>query len=125
MHPGSKFILNMKNSVESSTLLRARRWGNIANGVLLGTVGPIALIISAISLRLPHALLAGYITALGGTIAALELDFAPIAPWVAKHLSFLPRSPAAPRSSPSRAALPGPLEGQRHSQRSSRAYALL
>jgi len=89
----AEFAGKIQHSVEGNTLLRARRWGNIANGVLLGTTGPIALIISAVGLRMPLALLAGYLTVLGGTIAALELDFAPVAPWVTENLSFLATQP--------------------------------
>ena len=88
----AEFAGKIQSSVDGGTLLRARRWGNIANGVLLGTTGPIALIISAIGLRLPHAVLAGYLAALGGTITSLELGLSPIAPWVSKNLSFLASS---------------------------------
>lgn len=87
------FAGKVQHAVDGGTLIRARRWGNIANGVLLGTTGPVALIVSAIGLRLPQALLAGYLTALGGVIAALELDYAPVAPWVAENLSFLYTQP--------------------------------
>jgi hypothetical protein len=87
------FAGKVQHAVDGGTLVRARRWGNIANGVLLASTGPVALIISAIGLRLPQALLAGYLTALGGVIAALELDYAPVAPWIAENLSFLYSQP--------------------------------
>ncbi|EOD24640.1 hypothetical protein EMIHUDRAFT_463555 [Emiliania huxleyi CCMP1516] len=83
----AEFAGKIQSSVDGGTLLRARRWGNIANGVLLGTTGPIALIISAIGLRLPHAVLAGYLAALGGTITSLELGLSPIAPWILRFVS--------------------------------------
>jgi hypothetical protein len=89
----AEFAGKVQHAVDGGSLMRARRWGNIANGVLLGTTGPVALIISAIGLRLPQALLAGYLTALGGTIAALELDYAPVAPWIQENLSFLYTQP--------------------------------
>lgn len=85
----SELAGKLQASVDGGTLLRARRWGNIANGALLGTTGPIALLVSAVGLRLPQALLAGYLTALGATLVAIETRTPPVAEWVESNMRFL------------------------------------
>uniref|UniRef100_A0A7S4FA81 Uncharacterized protein n=1 Tax=Chrysotila carterae TaxID=13221 RepID=A0A7S4FA81_CHRCT len=79
----------VQRSVDSEGLLRARRWGNIVNGVLLGATGPVTFLVSMFSMRLSSAVLSIYLTAMGATLAALELGFAPIAPWVQENLHYL------------------------------------
>ena len=41
----------LQRSIDGETLLRARRWGNIANGALLAATGPIALVVSVFGRR--------------------------------------------------------------------------
>lgn len=79
----------VQRNIDTEGLLRARRWGNVANGVLLGATGPVTFIVSAISLRLANAVLSVYLTAMGVALAGLELSFVPVAPWIVENLSYL------------------------------------
>jgi len=83
---------HVQSHVDTEGLLRARRWGNVANGILLGATGPITFIVSAFSLRLANAVLSVYLTAMGASLAALELKISPIAPWIRENLSYLSTS---------------------------------
>ena len=53
----------LQRSIDGETLLRARRWGNIANGALLAATGPIALVVSVFGLKLSNIVLSLYVTA--------------------------------------------------------------
>ena len=53
----------LQRSIDADGLLRARRWGNIANGALLAATGPIALIVSVFGLKLSNVVLSLYVTA--------------------------------------------------------------
>ena len=56
----------LQRSIDGETLLRARRWGNIANGALLAATGPIALVVSVFGLKLSNIVLSLYVTAVSG-----------------------------------------------------------
>eukprot|EP00966_Prymnesium_polylepis_P272607 6297967-Prymnesium_polylepis.1 len=84
-----EFTARIQRHVDADGLLRARRWSNIVNGLLLGVTGPVALAVSAFGLKLSNVVLSLYVTGFGGLLAGLELGIAPIAPWVAKNLSYL------------------------------------
>lgn len=79
----------LQRSIDGDGLLRARRWGNIANGALLAATGPIALTVSLFGLKLSNVVLSLYVTAFGGVLAGIELGLAPIAPWVSTNLGYL------------------------------------
>jgi len=83
------FTSRVQRHVDAEGLLRARRWGNVVNGVLLGVTGPVALAISTFGMKLSNVVLSLYVTGFGGLLASLELGLAPVAPWVAKNLSYL------------------------------------
>ena len=53
----NEFARRVQSAVDSKGLLRARRWGNIANGVLLGASGPVTLAVSALGLKLSGVVL--------------------------------------------------------------------
>ncbi len=95
----------VQHAVDAPGMLRARRWANIANGVLLSTTGPVSFLLSAFSLKLSKAVLSVYLTALGAALAALELGSAPIAPWIRVNLSYL----ATPRGKTALIAVAGGL----------------
>ena len=80
---------HLQRSLDADRLVRARRWGNIANGVLLSTTGPVTLIVSLLRLRLNNAVLSMYISAVGAVLLGLELGLKPIAPWVTENMRFL------------------------------------
>ena len=82
----------IQRHVDAEGLLRARRWGNVVNGILLGVTGPVALAVSAFGLKLSNIVLSLYVTGFGGLLAGLELGLTPIAPWVAENLSYLTTS---------------------------------
>ena len=82
-------ISRLRNSVDAEGLVRLRRRGNIANGLLLTATGPVALAVSAFGLKLSNVVLSLYVTAFGGLLAGVELGLTPIAPWVAENLSYL------------------------------------
>ena len=42
----------VRQAVDAEGLMRARRWGNVANGLLLGITGPVTLAVSLIKMRL-------------------------------------------------------------------------
>ena len=79
----------LQRSLDADRLVRARRWGNIANGVLLSTTGPVTLIVSLLRLRLNNAVLSMYVSAVGAVLLGLELGLKPIAPWVSENMRFL------------------------------------
>ena len=79
----------LQRSVDGEGLLRARRWGNAANGALLAATGPVVLAVSLLGLKLSNVVLSLYVTAFGGALTGIELGFAPIEPWVRRNLSFL------------------------------------
>lgn len=79
----------LQRSIDGDGLLRARRWGNIANGALLAATGPIAFTVSLFGLKLSNVVLSLYVTAFGGVLAGIELGLAPIAPWVHANLGYL------------------------------------
>jgi len=83
----------LQRSVDADGLLRARRWGNIANGALLAATGPIALVVSVFGLKLSNIVLSLYVTAFGGLLAGIELGANPIAPWVRSNLQYLHTAP--------------------------------
>jgi hypothetical protein len=111
----------LQRSVDADGLLRARRWGNIANGALLAATGPIALVVSVFGLKLSNIVLSLYVTAVrapcgqprppthaqsvadhaharavsqfGGLLAGIELGANPIAPWVRSNLQYLHTAP--------------------------------
>ena len=83
----------LQRSVDADGLLRARRWGNVANGALLAATGPVALTVSLFGLKLSNAVLSLYVAAFGGVLAGIELGAAPIAPWVSSNLSYLMTGP--------------------------------
>lgn len=58
-----EMVGRLQRSVDAEGLLRARRWGNIANGALLGATGPIALVVSVFGLKLSNVVLSLYVTA--------------------------------------------------------------
>jgi len=84
-----KFARKVQASIDSEGLLRARRWGNIANGVLLGMTGPVTLAVSAFGLKLSGVVLSSYMTAAGALLACIELGVEPIAPWAKENLSWM------------------------------------
>ena len=79
----------LQRSIDADGLLRARRWGNIANGALLAATGPIAFTVSLFGLKLSNVVLSLYVTAFGGVLAGIELGLAPVAPWVHANLGYL------------------------------------
>lgn len=79
----------LQRAVDAESLVKARRWGNIANGLLLGVTGPVALAISAFGMKLSNIVLSLYVTAFGGLLTSLELSLEPVAPWAAENLSYL------------------------------------
>ena len=60
----------LQRSIDADGLLRARRWGNIANGALLAATGPIALIVSVFGLKLSNVVLSLYVTAVSAYACA-------------------------------------------------------
>mmetsp|Transcript_22345 Transcript_22345/g.48226 ORF Transcript_22345/g.48226 Transcript_22345/m.48226 type:complete len:324 (-) Transcript_22345:222-1193(-) len=95
----------LQRNLDSESLLRARRYGNIVNGVLLGATGPVTFLVSLFSMRLSSAVLSVYLTAMGATLAALELGFSPVSSWVSDNLSYLSK----PRGKTSLLAIAGGL----------------
>ena len=85
----SEFKTRIQRHVDRDGLLRARRWGNIVNGILLSVTGPVALAASAFGMRLSHIVLSLYVTAFGGLLTGIELGLSPVAPWVSENLIFL------------------------------------
>ena len=83
----------LQSAVDADGLLRARRWGNVANGALLAATGPIALTVSLFGFKLSNVVLSLYVTIFGGVLAGIELGIAPIAPWVSTNLGYLATSP--------------------------------
>ena len=79
----------LQRSLDADGLLRARRWGNAANGALLAATGPVALTFSLFGFKLSNVVLSLYVTAFGGMLAGVELGVAPIAPWVASNMGYL------------------------------------
>ena len=79
----------LQRSLDADGLLRARRWGNAANGALLAATGPVALTVSLFGFKLSNVVLSLYVTAFGGMLAGVELGVAPIAPWVASNMGYL------------------------------------
>eukprot|EP00900_Chrysochromulina_parva_P003753 jgi/Chrpa1/13379/Chrysochromulina_OHIO_Genome00004746-RA len=76
-----EFAGRLQRSVDAAGLIRARRWGNIANGALLAATGPVALTVSLFGLRLSNVVLSLYVAAFGGLLAGIELNATPITPW--------------------------------------------
>ena len=58
-----ELVGRLQRSVDADGLLRARRWGNIANGALLAATGPITFIVSVFGLKLSNIMLSLYVTA--------------------------------------------------------------
>lgn len=58
-----EMVGKLQRSVDADGLLRARRWGNIANGALLAATGPIALVVSVFGLKMSNVVLSLYVTA--------------------------------------------------------------
>jgi len=81
--------VRLQRHVDPDSLLRARRWGNIVNGLLLSVTGPVVLAVSTFGLKLSHIVLSLYVTAFGGLLTGIELGLSPVAPWVAENLSYL------------------------------------
>jgi len=79
----------VQRHVDPDSLLRARRWGNVVNGLLLSVTGPVVLAVSTFGLKLSHIVLSLYVTAFGGLLTGIELGLSPVAPWVAENLSYL------------------------------------
>ena len=52
----------LQRAVDGDGLLRARRWGNIANGALLAATGPISFIVSVFGLKMSNIVLSLYVT---------------------------------------------------------------
>jgi len=84
-----EFAGRLQRSVDAAGLIRARRWGNIANGALLAATGPVALTVSLFGLRLSNVVLSLYVAAFGGLLAGIELNATPITPWVSTNLNYL------------------------------------
>ena len=81
--------MRVQRALDGESLVRARRWGNVANGALLVATGPVALTVSLFGFRLSNAVLSLYVTALGGLLAGVELNVKPIVPWVRSNLAYL------------------------------------
>lgn len=79
----------VQRAVDSQGVLRARRYGNIANGVLLGATGSVTLIASVFGLQLSRVVLSIYMTAAGALLAGVELGAAPVAGWTKENLNWL------------------------------------
>ena len=85
----NKFAEKVQRAVDSQGLLRARRWGNIANGILLGATGPVTLGVSLFGLKLSGVVLSVYMTAAGALLTGLELGVSPIVSWTKQNLNWL------------------------------------
>ena len=79
----------VQRALDTDKLVRARRWGNVANGALMAATGPVALTVSLFGLRLSNVVLSLYVTALGGLLASIEMNAAPVTPWVRSNLGYL------------------------------------
>ena len=88
-----EFTGHLRRAVDADTLIRARRWGNIANGVLLEATGPVTFALSTAHLKLSNMVLSLYVSAFGALISGVELNASPVAPWVAENLSYLASYP--------------------------------
>ena len=84
-----EFASRLQRKVDADGLLRARRWGNIANGALLAATGPVTLTYSLFSMRLSNVVLSLYVAALGAVLAGIELGTAPVGPWISTNLHYL------------------------------------
>ena len=85
----NKLASKVQRAVDSLGVLRARRYGNIANGVLLGATGSVTLIASVFGLQLSRVVLSIYMTAAGALLAGVELGVAPVAGWTKENLNWL------------------------------------
>ena len=85
----NKLAAKVQRAVDSQGVLRARRCGNIANGVLLGATGSVTLIASVFGLQLSRVVLSIYMTAAGALLAGVELGVAPVAGWTKENLNWL------------------------------------
>ena len=85
----NKLAAKVQRAVDSQGVLRARRYGNIANGVLLGATGSVTLIASVFGLQLSRVVLSIYMTAAGALLAGVELGVAPVAGWTKENLNWL------------------------------------
>merc|ERR1719223_97120 len=84
----NKLASKVQRAVDSQGVLRARRYGNVANGVLLGATGSVTLLASVFSLQLSRVVLSVYMTAAGALLAGVELGVAPVAGWTKEHLNW-------------------------------------
>ena len=84
----NKLASKVQRAVDSQGVLRARRYGNVANGVLLGATGSVTLLASVFSLQLSRVVLSVYMTAAGALLAGVELGAAPVAGWTKENLNW-------------------------------------
>ena len=84
-----EIVGKIRKSVDRPGLLRARRWGNIANGALLVATGPVSLTINLLGLKLSKVVLSLYVSVFGGVLSSVEMGLAPVAPWVQENMSYL------------------------------------
>jgi len=84
----NKLASKVQRAVDSQGVLRARRYGNVANGVLLGATGSVTLLASVFSLQLSRVVLSVYMTAAGALLAGVELGVAPVAGWTKENLNW-------------------------------------
>jgi len=84
----NKLASKLQRAVDSQGVLRARRYGNVANGVLLGATGSVTLLASVFSLQLSRVVLSIYMTAAGALLAGVELGVAPVAGWTKENLNW-------------------------------------
>jgi len=57
-----ELVGRLQRTIDGDQLLRARRWGNIANGALLAATGPISFIVSVFGLKMSNIVLSLYVT---------------------------------------------------------------
>lgn len=79
----------VRQAVDGEGLMRARRWGNVANGLLLGITGPVTLAVSLIKMRLSDIVLSLYVTGFGAALTGIELGLDPISSWTEANMNFL------------------------------------
>ena len=87
--PFEDIALHIQKSLDEEKLNKAKKIANLANGVLLATTGPVALLMAAFQLKLPKVITSFYLTVMGSAITAIELQAKPIAPWIKEHLRFI------------------------------------
>lgn len=122
----SELASRVRERIDTPGLLKARRWGNIANGILLGATGPVTLVVSLLSARLSNAILSVYLTGIGTLLAGLELNMsagrgprsgAILSPWSAGAVARTPTRPVAPNLQPARAQQPSVIQTRKAAAR--------